>query len=221
MKRLIGWLLVPVLIFACTCGVGAASTQEVTYTPFGETAVLAVKNPPSAWEAPTLRAGEALDELGVLTLRNDTVSPATLVLDYVELPFGNRGALSYLNHVIITVSRGAEVLYTGPYTRINDEETGLSLRCELESGETAIYQVALRCDYAYTGTDTGFAEDEYIDWKFYAVEEPTADAAEEPAEPLDDSTVRELVLAVAIAVILLVGVGAYEVWRRRSRRWGR
>ncbi len=219
MKRRIVWLLVPVLLFACACGVGAASTQEVTYTPFGEATVLTVKNPPSAWEAPTLRAGEALAEPGLLTLHNGTEVPTTLVLDYVELPFGNRQALAYLNHVTVTVSRDAQVLYTGPYTRINDEETGLSLRCELQPGETAAYQVNLRCDYGYVGEGTGFAQDEYIDWKFYAVDDVATQAQEQPAEPFDDPTVRELVLAVAVAVILLVGVALYEAWRRRNSPW--
>lgn len=217
MKRLIVWLLVSVLAFSCAWGVGAASAQEVTYTPFGETSILTVKHPPSAWEAPTLRAGEALSEAGVLTLSNSTGAPVTLVLDYVELPFANRTALAYLNHVTVTVSRGAEVLYNGPYTRINDEETGLSLRCPLQAGETATYTVDLRCGYGHTGEGTGFGEDEYIDWKFYAVQEATNDVAQEPAAPFADPTVRELVLVAFVAVVLLLGVGAYEVWRRRNR----
>ncbi len=200
------------LLLGTVLSAGAVGTQQtVVLSQLGDALALTAEDAPAAWETPTLKAGEALTDAGLLTLKNTTNQTYTLRLDEVALPYGNTEALTYLNHLHLVLRQNGTVLYNGVYSRINDGG-GLQYTCELEAGESAQLEVYLRCDY--TAPDvTGFEDGTLIDWKFYTV------VTEEDEEPVSftDPALREVLIAAAIALALLGGVAAYEVVRRSKR----
>lgn len=208
--------LTVLLVFAGVLGVAAGTSQQVVLSTFGESLMLAAQQEPAAWELPTLRAGEALQTPGTLTLANQTDTAHTLTLDHVEFPFEDRAAMAYLDHLHITVSEDAHVLYDGAYSRINDAD-GLIYSCDLQPGESAQLTVALRCDYTFDGETTGFEDGTVIDWNFYTVVETAVAAGDKPAAAFGDPALREVLIAAGAAVVLLGGVAVYEVIRRQKR----
>lgn len=211
------WLICLIIVFLLgTPTVSAADTQRVVLTSFGDALMLTAEEAPAAWELPDLKSGEALSEPGTLILANDTNTTHTITLDYVALPFDNTTALSYLNHLYITVRDGETILYSGAYARINDEN-GLRLSYDLEAGEQVALSIDLRCDYTLLAGPTGFESDDVIDWKFYTVVETEVEDSEKPAAAFSDPALREVLIAAGAAVVLLVGVGIYELIRRRKQ----
>ncbi len=213
MKRRLLTICLAALLFCVSLTVCAGTTQHITLTSFGDAVMLTATDAPAAWECPSLQAGEALRDAGTLTLTNETDAARTISLEYVALPYDNDTALEYLNHVNITVREGARVLYDGPYTRINDKN-GLVLHYALQPKTAVDLSIDLRCDYAFRGTKTGLEDGTLIDWRFYTVMEAEA---ESKAEAFVDPALREILIAAIVALLLLVGVGAYEIVRRKRR----
>lgn len=214
MKRCICAICLTVLLLSLSFGVCAGTTQNIALTSFGDAVMLSAKEAPAAWECPELRAGEALRNAGTLKLSNETNATRTISLEYVALPYDNDEALEYLNHVNITIREGAHVLYDGTYTRINDKN-GLVLHYALQPHTAVDLSIDLRCDYAFHGAKTGFEDGALIDWKFYTVMETEV---ENKAEAFSDPALREIILAAVVALLLLVGVGVYEIVKRQKRR---
>lgn len=213
MKRRLLTICLVALLFCTSLGVCAGTTQQIKLTSFGDAVMLSATEAPAAWECPSLKAGEALREAGTLTLSNESDITRTISLDYVALPYDNNTALDYLNHINITLRDGSRVLYDGPYTRINDKN-GLNLNYALQPRTAVALSVDLRCDYAFRGSETGFEDGTLIDWKFYTVLESET---ENKTEAFNDPALREILIAAAIAILLLVGVGVYEIIRRKQR----
>lgn len=212
MKRRVLTVLLAVLLFCVSFGVCAGTTQHITLTSFGDAVMLSATDAPAVWECPSLQAGEALREPGTLVLTNESNVARTISLDYVALPFDDDDALAYLNYVNITVREGSRVLYDGPYARINDKG-GLDLHYALQPKTAVTLSVDLRCDYAFRGTKTGFEDGKLIDWKFYTVLESET---EDKAEAFNDPALRDILIAAGVAILLLVGVGVYEIIRRKQ-----
>ncbi len=215
MKRIIAYLCVLVLLASLSAfGVAAGADQHIVLSTFGESVMLTAKNEPTAWELPTLQNGEALREASTLTLENATDTERHITLDHVALPYDNATALEYLNHLHITVCKGKTVLYSGAYSRINDKD-GLKLDCTLAAGESVDLTIDLRCDYTFSGSATGFENGPVIDWKFYTVIRSEVPNKDKPSVAFDDPALREVLIAACLSVILLVGVGVYEIIRKK------
>ncbi len=215
MKRILTFLCVLVLL-AClsTFGVAASADQHIVLSTFGESVMLTAKNAPAAWELPALKNGEALREASKLTLENATDAERRITLDHVALPYDNATALEYLNHLYITVRDGKTVLYNGTYSRINDED-GLKLDYTLAAGESVDLTIDLRCDYTFGGSATGFENGSVIDWKFYTVIRSEVPNKDKPSVAFDDPALREVLIAACLSVVLLVGVGVYEIIKKK------
>ncbi len=212
MKRRICVIAV-LLLLLTTFGVHAGTKQHIVLSSFNDTVMLSATEAPTVWECPTLAAGESLTHSGILQLENRTDTECILSLDHVALPYDNDEALDYLNHVHITVKDGTHTLYDGPYSRINDKD-GLSLHYTLSPTESVMLTVDLRCDYTFTGKITGFENGTLLDWKFYTVLQKEAEQA---TTSFNDPALREIVIAAGVAAVLLIGVGVYDLWRRRTR----
>ncbi len=214
MKRMLHTVcLAAVLLLVGAFGVGAGTAQQVVLSEFGESLMLSAQQEPAVWEQPTLQAGEALATPGTLTLANNTTAEHTVTLDSVELPYDNTAALTYLNHLHLTVCEGDTVLYSGPYSRINDKDGGLVLSRRLAPGETATYTVGLRCDYTFTGDSTGLENGTLLNWQFYTVVQTPANAT---AAAFSDPALREVLLAVGAAAVLLAVVVVAE-WVKKKK----
>ncbi len=171
---------------------------------------------PAFWELPQVPAGQTLHTQGSLILKNTTGLTAQMTLDTVSLPYDHPEALEYLNHLTITVKDGDKILYDGPYSRINDEN-GLQIDLELESGATKTYTIQLRCDFSYTGELADASQ--YIAWMFSA-----ASVTEEtPTQPVQQQLPTDAMLLLCIAGGLVLvcaiagGVRVYLKSRRHDR----
>lgn len=211
-KRFI--VLIAIHLFLALPVDATSATQTVTLSQLGNSLMLNVSNEVTMWESPTLRPGEEYKEAGKLVIENKTDAPQTIELDHVALPFDNDTALSYLNHLYITVREGDTVKYHGTYSRINDED-GIVLSYTMPARSKVELSIDLRCEYSFDGALTGFEGDDIIEWKFRHVAAKTVPVEEKPAAAFSDPALREILVAAGTAVILLVGVGVYEMLRRR------
>lgn len=150
------------------------ATFEKTYamTMNGEMAYIRViPETPAFWEYPVLKAGENYKE-GTLIVRNDSAIPTNMLLKPIALPYGQNVKLSYLDHLMLTVTDQAtgEVLFHNTYAHINDADGGLKLSLEnLAPGASRAYTIRLRCLYSYAGNA---AEDvTQLNWTFTAATE--------------------------------------------------
>lgn len=208
MRKLLTFALCTVFLCLIAAPVAAEdnTTQAYKLTVLGDdTLVFSAENAPTLWEKPTLKAGQYMTVSGMLTLHNGTSVEQKIGLRTVELPYDNEEALRYLNHVHITVRNGSNVLYEGPYSRINDDRD-FNLNVMLPANKKMTYFIDLRCDYTYTGE--GLASDDLIKWEFYAVEEASDDAAETTS--FSNSALLEVLLACGVAVLLLGGIFVYD-----------
>lgn len=212
MKKLLIFVLCAILLslLAAPLSATAASNDNVTQTykltALGDdTLAFSTENAPTLWEKPTLTGGQYMTATGSLTVHNATSTEQKIGLRTVELPFDNEEALRYLNHVYITVRNGSNVLYEGPYSRINDDRD-FNLNTVLAANKKVEYFIDLRCEYAYTGN--GFAEEDLIKWEFYAVDETADDTAE--SSSFTNPALREVLFACGIAALLLIGIFVYN-----------
>ena len=173
--------------------------------------VITAKKPPVIWEKPTLRSGEYMTRSSSLILQNATKNTQIVELETVELPYDNEDALRYLNHLTITVSNGNEVLYKGPYSRINDKDSHFTLQAELPADSQIAYSISLSCDFQYTGT--GFDADDQIQWKFRTKTEVSdkADGSEKFTNPI----LLQVAVALGIALLLLGALTSYRYFKNR------
>ncbi len=208
MKKILVFALCTVFLCLIAAPVAAEDNTIQTYklSILGDnTLVFSTQNAPTLWEKPTLKAGQYMTVSGMLTVHNCTSTEQKIGLRTVELPYDNEEALRYLNHVYITLRDGSNVLYEGPYSRINDDRD-FDLNIILAANKKKNYFIDLRCDYLYTGE--GFAADDLIKWDFYAVNETPKDTEE--STPFSDPALLEVLLACGIAVLLLGGIFAYD-----------
>ncbi len=213
MKKICCIFLCGLLVLALGLPVSAiGNSQILDLTGLGDNIlVFKAQEPPAFWECPTLKAGEYTERAGRFIIRNKTNSKQKIGLQSVVLPYENEDALRYLNHLTLTLKSGDTVLYEGPYSRINDNG-GLALNTEIPANGNIFYTIDLKCDFAYSGN--GFAENDKINWQFYAVVEP----AEPVAVPFSDSALYEVILACGIAAIVLAGIFIYDYfWKKRNQ----
>ena len=210
MKRVFG-LICLVCVFLFGTLTANAEVQQVIVSGTEDAIRVDIAGEGTAWELPSLRPGEALNEPSTLVLDNQTAVKQTVQLTAVELPFEDAAALAFLNRVHITVKDGDAVLYSGAYSRINDG--GLKLVCKLAPGETHEYTVDLRAEYDAPNATLSTP----IEWKFAAVTKTEIEKPEEKADDaFSDPALRDMLLAAGAAVLLLVGVGAYEIVKRKK-----
>ncbi len=208
MKKLLIFTLFTVLLCLIASPVTAADNTTQTYklNVLGDnTLVFNTQNKATLWEKPTLKAGQYMTTSGMMTVHNCTSVEQKIGLRTVELPYDNEEALRYLNHVYITVRDGSNVLYDGPYSRINDNRD-FNLNMILAPNKKMNYFIDLRCDYLYTGN--GLTEDDFIKWEFYAVDETSADTVEDTS--FSNPALLEVFIACGIAALLLGGIFAYD-----------
>lgn len=121
---------------------------------------------PAYWEYPQLKAGENYTE-GTLIIRNDSEHTTSLQLTSVSLPYGDAAKLKYLDHLMLTIREGDQVLYNNTYAHINDAEGGFKLSLpEMAPGEEHLYTIGLRCLYSYNGD--AMADAAMLNWNFEA-----------------------------------------------------
>ena len=213
MKRLLLTVLLAVLLFSLTFSATADSMQHITLSEFDGALMLSAQAAPTDWELVNLQAGESPVDAGVLVLENLTAQTHTITLSHVELPFNNAAALAYLQNITLTVRDGDTVLYSGPYTRVNDEN-GLNFSYDLLPAQKVTLTVDVAC--AYTVDNAQVPEEGVLaDWKFYTVVTTPVQDDEKVSSALSDPALREALVAVAAAAALLLGVGVYEVMKRR------
>ncbi len=213
MKRLLLTAALAVLLCSLAFSAAADGMQHITLSEFDGALMLSAQSAPTDWELVDLKAGESPAESGVLVLENKTLQPRAITLSHVELPFEDAAAIAYLQNITLTVREGGNVLYSGPYTRINDEN-GLKFSYDLEPAQTVTLTVDAACAYAVDNTQ--IPEGGVLaDWKFYTVVTSAVDDDETMSSALSDPALREALVAVAAAAALLLGVGAYEVMKRR------
>ncbi len=208
MKNFLIFALCAVLLCLIAVPVAAEDNTAQTYklTVLGDdTAVFSAQNTPTLWEKPTLKAGQYMTTSGMLTVQNNTTVEQKIKLRTVELPYDNEEALRYLNHVYITVRDGSNVLYDGPYSRINDNRD-FNLNVTLSANKKATYFIDLHCDYLYTGE--GLATNDVIKWDFYAVDETANETSESTS--FSNPALLEVLVACGIAALLLGGIFAYN-----------
>lgn len=211
MKRrilIVGVVIVLALLLSVSATAQTNTSQTIELTMQGEAVVLSAKNPPAFWERPTLKAGESYAAKGTLTLVNHTQTTRTISLDTVKLPYDNDTSLRYLNHVILRVTDGDNVLFDGPYSTINDTN-GLLLHRELAAGQSSVLTISLRCDY--TCPNEGLAEGEWLDWQFYTFTE----TVEPVIERFKDPALLEVAIATSVAGLLLAGVLLFDKFRKK------
>lgn len=210
-KRIIIIGMVAALLFSLSVMVTAQTntTQTIEITQQDTTVILAAKNPLAFWEQPSLKAGESYTAQGTLTLANNTQKKRTIALDTVKLPYDNEISLRYLNHLIIRICEGENVLFDGAYSTINNAG-GLLLHRELEAGQSVVLTISLRCDYAYNN-EGGLADGEWLDWKFYTF----TDAVEPVVERFKDPALLEVAIAAGAAGLLLAGVLLFDKLRKK------
>ncbi|MBQ9414034.1 MAG: hypothetical protein IJU16_02785 [Clostridia bacterium] len=168
-------------------------------------------NTPAFWEYPIFRAGERLKITGQLTVRNDGAVSASMEMDEIRLPYGDTDKLDYLNALMITVSEGDQVVYTGSYAHINDAEGGLSLRYEdMAPGEEHTYTISMFCLYSYTGDP--YADAVIMPWTFSAVRQVTVMEAQQQGLPL------WLIITLGVMLAAIVVMVIISLVRRRTRK---
>lgn len=211
MKRriiVIGLTLVLSLLLSVSATAQANNSQTIALSEQGETVILSAQNSLAFWERPTLKAGESYIAKGTLTLVNNTKITRTIALDTVKLPFDNETSLRYLNHLILRVAEGENVLFEGPYSTINDT-SGLLLHRELEAGQSSVLNISLFADY--TCPEKGLAENEWLDWQFYSFSQ----TAEPIVERFKDPALLEIAIAAGAAGLLLAGVLLFDKLRKK------
>lgn len=205
---IIGLVLVLVLLLSVSAMAQSNTSQTIALTEQGDTVILSAQNPPAFWERPALKAGESYTAKGTLTLVNHTQTTRTISLDTVKLPYENETSLRYLNHLVLRVTEGDNVLFDGPYSTINDTG-GLLLHRELAAGQSSVLTVSLRADY--TCPKEGLAEGEWLDWQFYTF----AETVQPVVERFKDPALLEIAIAAGAAGLLLVGVLLFDKLRKR------
>ena len=213
MKRLLLTAVLAVLLFALPFSAAADSMQHITLSEFDGALMLSAQAAPTDWELVCLQAGESPTDSGVLVLENTTAAPRSITLSHIELPFNDAAAIAYLQNVTLTVRDGDTVLYSGPYTRANDEN-GLKFSYDLEPAQKVTLMVDVACAYTVDNAQIP-AEGVLADWKFYTVVKTPVQDDEKVSSALTDPALREALVAVAAAAALLLGVGAYEIIKRR------
>ncbi len=199
MKCIFSLLMVVILLSLSASAAAGNTTQVMEITDTDDTVVVAVTQPVTFWESPTLRAGESVITDGTLTVTNTTDSSYGLSFRSVTFPYSDSAALEYLNHLHLTVKQEETVLYEGPYSEINTPDA-LALNTNLAPDESVVYTVSLKCDYTYTGTS--FVNDTVLEWNFTVTDLDTA-TPELPTESFHDPLLRQWLIAGIITVVLL------------------
>lgn len=165
---------------------------------------------PAFWEYPTVPAGQTKRTEGVLTIKNNTGLDASVRLEKVELPYDDPDALDYLAALTITIRDGDTVLYSGPYSAVNDG--GLNLTAQVPPGQTKSYTVSLRCAFAYKGDPVQVTDRLY--WQFKA----TSTVIENPGkQPPAMSPLVLTLFCVAGGLVLVCAVAGGYAALRKSR----
>lgn len=186
----------------------ASQIYRVTALANG-TITVVTKNEPTLWEQPTLKAGDYMVRSSSLILHNTTGKTQNIELETVELPYENEAALRYLDHLTITVSNGNTVLYKGPYSRINEDESFV-MKAELPTDNQIVFNISLSCDYQYTGA--GFGANDLIQWKFRAEvpDNGEGNASTDNTESFANPTLLQVALAAGLSILLLASITLYR-----------
>jgi hypothetical protein len=213
MKRLIFAVIAIFSLFIIPISAAAPAEQIIELTTVGDAVTFVATEPTTFWESPALDRGETVTTQGKLTLINNTDTSRDITFGSVELPYHNKEALEYLNHVILTLKCEDEVLYAGPYSRINDKGSKPDISLTLPAGESVTYTIALRCDYTYTGTDhTG---NSVLDWQFETLLSDEDTAYGDPSESFSDPMLLQWLIAGVVTGLILAGATVYL----RKTRW--
>lgn len=212
MKRLC-FLLAFLLLFSLSASALFASEQTIALTTVDDNLSFVAKKPTTYWETPSLRAGEFAVSTGTLTLLNSTDTTRDITFEQVVFPYHDREFLLYLNHLHLTIEKDGELLYDAPYSHINNPDEKPPLDAVLAAGESCMYTISLRCDYAYTGM--AYTSPEVLEWQFSTPVEPTEKEipVETPTPPIGD----RLYLQWGIAAIVTAFIFAALIRRKKEQ----
>lgn len=206
MKRTLSLVFLLLLFAFCTFGAVADdnTTQEYRLSAFGDSYTMSITSPqPAFWEQPDLKAGETALNDGYLVLTNSTDEPQTLTFANVSLPYADKDALLYLNHLHITVSHNGEVLYEGPYSEINNG--GFATSETLQPQQSTSYTIRLYCDYTYSGEVP--SDSKALDWNFSGKGQNSQSSDKTNADLsriFEDALFKEILIAVGVTVIIII-----------------
>lgn len=209
MKRTLLVLFAGLLLLSLPCRAAIATDQILEITDVGGELTVTATQPVTFWEQPTLKAGETVTVPGKLTLTNSTDVQQRIQLQAVKLPYQDKAALEYLNHLHLTVYLGSVVVYDDAYSRINGENN-LYQEIVLEAGASLTFTLYLNCDYTYSGTT--FTNSAILDWEFLPLAQE--DEKAEPAPAIEDPMLTEWLIAGVITVAILVGWTLFMKKRR-------
>lgn len=170
---------------------------------------------PTFWEAPAVVTGQSMTG-GKLKVKNNTRRTVDIRVSHIELPYDNKEALEYLDSVTLTVKQFGQVIYSRPYTRVNDSD-GLQLTFSaMKPGEELEVELGISCAYDYKGEKPPFQS---IVWSFDVVDIPpsTTTPPPEPNVPLDPDLIRLLLICVAGGALTAAILGI-AIKRRRMGR---
>jgi len=200
------------LLCLLTCVVSAlpcaADTARVwTMNDLGESAqFLPDSQEATFWEWPDLQAGQS--RTGTLVLQNTTERTMSVYMNGAWLPFDDRAALTYLNHITLTVKNtDGQMLFHDRYVRLAEWQTEIG---ELAPQESMTWQVEMHCDFAFDGEPS---MPQAITWMFAAVPQG---AAPLPVVPPAETPITATILAVAAALVLC-GCVALR-WKGKSHK---
>jgi len=170
------------------------------------------------WEAPALLGGQSHDP-GQIVFENKTAWKVRMTLTGIGLPYSDGDALAYLDACNIVLSTGDGVIYSGPYTRINDPDLFPNLVCEVDANSTAAVDVSMSCAFTYQDSKPAFGN---IPWTFSLelVSDSSATTGTAPQnffEKLNISQQNLELIAVSVGGGILIAV-LIIVMVKRGRR---
>lgn len=211
MKRLILITAVLLLVFSLSASASPAINQVIELKQSNDGLTLVATEPTTLWESPSLRAGEAFQSHGTLTLVNKTDVTRDITFDCVKFPYDDELALEYLNHLTLQIKTGETVLYNGPYSRINDTDVKPNLNVTLSADESCSYTILLSCDYTYSGDH--YVDDSVLEWQFSTKLDSQVVAEEEEKEPIHDPLFTQWIIAAVATILIFVFLKRYAQQR--------
>ncbi len=204
MKRFLLCFVMIVLLFTTTV-FASSGTQNITLVEEDNVVTFITEKAATAWECPTLRAGEVRTVSGVLNITNETGRSQTVQLSSVDFPYDDAEVLEYLNHIYITIRQGETLLYKGRYSAINTTEESV-INVDINDGSTCKFTIDMYCDYTYSGSR--FADDYLLEWQFKSIpsedEQPTEEEVTPAPSLFSDPLIMQWLIAAGLTVIVVL-----------------
>ena len=159
------WLCTAVLLlFVAALPVSAdpVSEMSLSVTVDGGMSIQRNNTKSTFWEFPMLTPGQTRSD-GTLTIYNFSDYAADITLDKVDLPYTDQEVLTYLNAVTLVLTWDGQEIFHGRYVDLADFSYTFGT---LESEDSLVITVEMRCAFTYTGDTTAVKKP--VVWQFDA-----------------------------------------------------